>query len=230
MLKIYRRKNVWWVRGTIAGRRIHQTTGHKDEGAAAEACAALIKGPPDYLLRPKDKLEAVAWAIWRETYRHDLPKEWAELRKGSLHYERVMAAAQAAIETIGGTNDGARWLPIPGYPDYEASSNGHIRRARRANGHPSYHLLRPTESPWGHLKVSVYHGGKQLRTGVHRLVALTFIGPPPPDKPVACHNNGNPRDNRPENLRWDTYKENGRDAVRHRAERMGRRILVPPPA
>jgi hypothetical protein len=30
-----------------------------------------------------------------------------------------------------------------------------------------------------------------------------------------CHNNGDPADNRLENLRWDTHITNYRDAVRH---------------
>jgi hypothetical protein len=30
-----------------------------------------------------------------------------------------------------------------------------------------------------------------------------------------CHNNGNPRDNRPENLRWSTAQDNWRDRRKH---------------
>jgi hypothetical protein len=55
-------------------------------------------------------------------------------------------------------------------------------------------------------------GGKSAR--VHNLVLEAFCGPRP-EGYVACHNNGDPHDNRVENLRWDTYSSNNRDLVKH---------------
>ena len=43
---------------------------------------------------------------------------------------------------------------------------------------------------------------------VHRLVAFTFLGNPPPDKPCVDHKNANTHDNRVENLEWVSQKEN----------------------
>lgn len=43
---------------------------------------------------------------------------------------------------------------------------------------------------------------------VHRLICEAFHGPPPKDKPVVIHINENALDNRPENLKWGTMKEN----------------------
>lgn len=37
----------------------------------------------------------IARAIWRETYRHDTLLEWHEIRVGTLHYKRTIAAAEA---------------------------------------------------------------------------------------------------------------------------------------
>lgn len=54
---------------------------------------------------------------------------------------------------------------------------------------------------------------------IHRLVLETFVGPCPPGMYV-CHNNGNPKDNRLENLRYDTPAGNSADMVKH-----GTRIL-----
>jgi len=49
---------------------------------------------------------------------------------------------------------------------------------------------------------------------VHRLVLEAFIGPAPKGT-ICCHNDGDPTNNRLENLRWDTHSSNTRDAIRH---------------
>ena len=101
------------------------------------------------------------------------------------------------------------WKAIPGYEGlYEVSDQGRVRSFRRvANGQ----LLRPGRMPQGHLSVALGRGNSQC---VHKLVLLAFVGPAP-DKHECCHNNGNPADNRLENLRWGTRSENIKDAVRH---------------
>ncbi len=48
----------------------------------------------------------------------------------------------------------------------------------------------------------------------HVIVAETLIGPRPFGMQV-CHNDGNPLNNHPSNLRWGTPKQNGEDKVRH---------------
>jgi hypothetical protein len=103
---------------------------------------------------------------------------------------------------------GIEWRPIPGFDRYEASEFGDIRRGLR--------ILIPTEGRTGHLRVTVYAAGRQYRTGVHRLVCMTFHGLPPDDKPLACHENGVPGDNRPANLYWGDYDDNRADEIRHR--------------
>jgi hypothetical protein len=55
---------------------------------------------------------------------------------------------------------------------------------------------------------------------VHRLVAEAFIGPAP-DGMICCHNNGNMNDNRLDNLRWDTHKNNTADMAIHGTKRLG---------
>jgi hypothetical protein len=49
-------------------------------------------------------------------------------------------------------------------------------------------------------------------------VALTFIGPPPEGKPLACHINGKPWENRVDNIYWGDHIDNGADWSRHRRE------------
>lgn len=49
---------------------------------------------------------------------------------------------------------------------------------------------------------------------VSRLILETFVGPCP-EGMECCHNNGNPEDNRLENLRWDTRSNNHLDKIKH---------------
>jgi hypothetical protein len=55
---------------------------------------------------------------------------------------------------------------------------------------------------------------------VHRLLLETFVGPCP-EKHEALHINGNRLDNRLENLRWGTRKENVADAIKHGTATIG---------
>jgi hypothetical protein len=55
---------------------------------------------------------------------------------------------------------------------------------------------------------------------VHRLVASTFI-PNPNGHPWVAHNDGNPANNRVENLRWDSISANHLDKRRHGTAQAG---------
>ncbi len=57
-------------------------------------------------------------------------------------------------------------------------------------------------------------GGVKATRKVHRLVAEAFHGQIP-DGMVVCHNDGDPSNNCPTNLRIDTHSENSKDRVRH---------------
>ena len=115
------------------------------------------------------------------------------------------------------------WKPVPGYEgQYEVSNQGRVRSLDRqvlcAGAIKGLYLsrkkgriLRPGPSNYGHL--SVVLGRRQTRM-VHDLVLRAFVGPPPA-KHECCHNNGNPKDNRLENLRWGTRSQNNIDAVKH---------------
>ena len=43
---------------------------------------------------------------------------------------------------------------------------------------------------------------------IHRLVCEAFHGPPPSGKPIVIHIDEDAKNNKPENLRWGTQKEN----------------------
>ena len=63
--------------------------------------------------------------------------------------------------------------------------------------------------------------GKRV-IGVHQLVAAAFVGPVPTGFGV-CHNDGDPANNRADNLRIDTPKGNMADQYRHGTRVMGER-------
>lgn len=110
------------------------------------------------------------------------------------------------------------WRAVPGVVGYEASTLGRIRSLDR-----SYvdSMGRPRQVRGRVLTLSVNSGGyrnasfgMQGLRGAHQVIALTFLGPPPPGTEV-CHGNGDKTDNRLENLRYGTASENSHDAVRH---------------
>jgi hypothetical protein len=61
------------------------------------------------------------------------------------------------------------------------------------------------------------YGGTEAYPHVHKLVLEAFTGQPRPEGMVCCHVNGNPSDNRLENLRWGTLRDNAADKRRHTA-------------
>jgi hypothetical protein len=89
----------------------------------------------------------------------------------------------------------------------------------------SYHREYPIEkkscnSQDGYLMTPLSKNGIKELKKVHRLVAEVFIGPCPKGM-ECCHNNGIRTDNRLENLRWDTRKNNMIDKINHGATARG---------
>jgi hypothetical protein len=124
------------------------------------------------------------------------------------------------------------WRPIGDFENYQVSSLGRVRQMGRTysrkeprwncgkdqsitikpkilNGWTRIHKGRPAVK-----FVALRKSGKTLTFRVHRLVLDAFSGPCPIGA-EGCHNNGNALDNRIENLRWDTHKENIRDSIAH---------------
>ena len=112
------------------------------------------------------------------------------------------------------------WKPVPGWEGYyEVSNHGRVagvgRRDSRGHLRKRRILSLNRRTPSGHLRAALSRDGKTYTRLIHQLVAEAFIGPRPEGLEV-CHNNGDPSDNRPENLRYDTRTANMRDAVKHR--------------
>lgn len=73
-----------------------------------------------------------------------------------------------------------------------------------------------TKGKW--LSLTNSRGYRVVRLGVgrsvmvHRLVAMTYLGEPAPDKGHVNHKNGDKSDNRVQNLEWCSQAENNRHA------------------
>lgn len=99
------------------------------------------------------------------------------------------------------------WKPIRDYEGlYEVSNLGGIKRLENDKNRKEK-ILKPYKNKLGYLCINLCRDNKVKQMYVHRLVAIAFI-PNPENKPCIDHINTIPNDNRVENLRWVTYKEN----------------------
>ncbi|XXX79250.1 HNH endonuclease signature motif containing protein [Sorangium sp. So ce134] len=111
------------------------------------------------------------------------------------------------------------WADIVGWPGYRVSRDGIVESCWSKGGRTrkltaTWRELPTFQSPKGHLRVAVYGHGRRGKLLVHRAVLEAFVGPCPPGM-EGCHNDGDPTNNRIENLRWDTPKANWEDRRRH---------------
>ncbi len=120
---------------------------------------------------------------------------------------------------------------IPGFPGYRISKTGIVQSCRRRGTlslSQTWKTLTNT-SRGRYFQVGLRKNGKYCAPSVHRLVLLAFVGECP--NGMECrHLNGDGRDNRLENLKWDTHKTNCEDQITHgtslRAEKNGNSKLT----
>ena len=109
------------------------------------------------------------------------------------------------------------WKDIPGYEGYyKVSDKGRVLSLIGWNGH-QYVKRKKIIKGWtqttdekGDYKrqmILLVKDGNRKECKIHRIVAGVFI-PNPEDKPNVNHIDGNPLNNRLENLEWCTQKEN----------------------
>lgn len=105
-----------------------------------------------------------------------------------------------------------RWLRLPDeFGPYEVSESGSVRNLKGL-------ILKPEISKTGHLRVQLYVSpGVSKHFFIHRLVARAFLGESNLD---VLHWDDDPRNNRVENLRYGTDKENWWDGARNGRRRV----------
>ena len=111
---------------------------------------------------------------------------------------------------------------IPDWPSYGISKDGQVRRIKAGvQGAVLGRVLKnQMHSKRGYLQVRLNQSPKSQTFDLHRLVALTFLGPTPEGMQI-CHNNGTKTDCRLENLRFDTVSANHMDKVVHGTSNRG---------
>lgn len=115
-----------------------------------------------------------------------------------------------------------QWRPVVGFEGiYQVSDAGLVRsltrRFLKRDGVPltvKGRVLKPFVDKGGYLKVKLMVSGKATDTSVHLLVLGAFVHPRR-DGMLCRHLDGNPANNRLENLTWGTPLENRADIRRH---------------
>jgi hypothetical protein len=111
------------------------------------------------------------------------------------------------------------WKDISGYIGlYMVSNWGRIKSLKKNYGNNGCYqekILKPRIcGKYGHLKIGLFKNNSHKDYLIHRLVLEAFIGSCPEGK-EGCHNDGNPRNNCVENLRYDTRSNNQKDRKLH---------------
>ncbi len=117
-----------------------------------------------------------------------------------------------------------RWLPIYGWPEYEVSNRGDVRRVMPGKGARVGKILRPGRmKPFGHRYVVLSARGRQVTYLVSRLMLRAFVGPPPKGKNDAAHRDGNATNDLLSNVRWSSRAGNESDKISHGRTNRGSR-------
>lgn len=115
------------------------------------------------------------------------------------------------------------WRVIPSFRDYEASSDGEVRRVRPGARQTAVQPLKPFKEKNGYPTVTLWVDGRTNSQWLHRLVCEAFHGIAPFQDAQVAHDDGVPGNCSAINLSWKTAVENAHDKRRHGTENIGQR-------
>lgn len=128
------------------------------------------------------------------------------------------------------------WKDVVGYEGrYQVSDEGQVKSLARTvtlrrlglqvHRQVEECVLKPYAMSSGHLQISLSKNLKSKSLLIHPLVLEAFVGPRPGDSMQwhGCHFDGDPSNNRIDNLRWDTRSGNEMDKVAHGRSNRGER-------
>jgi hypothetical protein len=133
---------------------------------------------------------------------------------------QVAAATGVLRHTVSTT----LWRTVPGYPAYEVSVDGLVRRCQGFRCRRAHRVLVPFVRPNGYAQILLYQGGQRRRFVVHQLVALAFLGPKPSPQHEVAHLDGQRLNNHVSNLAWLLHSENERHKDLHGTRLRGSQI------
>jgi hypothetical protein len=116
-----------------------------------------------------------------------------------------------------------QWRPVVGWEGlYEVSDHGRVKTVAGIRMRPDGTSMRlrerirvATPNRTGHLILILSGAPRRAKcVKVHRLVLEAFVGLAP-EGMMSLHRNGNPADNRLENLHWGTNARNTLDSIEH---------------
>lgn len=128
---------------------------------------------------------------------------------------KIILAASELAKPSGPKMNEEIWKPFPRNPIYLISTYGRVIGVKGR-------ILKFTTNIEGYQVITLDINNQSKRFRIHRAVLETFVGPCPP-KHQCAHLNGNRSDNRLENLKWVTAKENSEHQVMHGTNRAGTR-------
>jgi len=113
------------------------------------------------------------------------------------------------------------WRPVTGFDGYFVSNYGKIKTHRfqkkrfgRRSGTEAFidlnrkpFFLKGLVVRGGYLRICFRKNGKKFYKSIHRMVLNEFVGPPPKGC-IVCHVDGNPQNNKIDNLIYGTHKLN----------------------
>lgn len=104
--------------------------------------------------------------------------------------------------------------PFPGYLIDDAGTVYSTRMQGPKEQFREPRVLRHSSSGSPYRRIVLYRDGKRHHRAIHVLMLSSFVGPRPLGM-EGCHNDGDPTNNRLDNLRWDLPKGNCADRAAH---------------